>query len=62
MVSHDEPEVPIIVYYTEAVVVNHCELGKDSGCESWRAMISSKCVEIMVLYSEPMVVNHDVIC
>jgi hypothetical protein len=45
---------------TTWVVVNHCELSWDSGCESWCAMIS-KCVGIMVCYSEPMVVNNDVL-
>ena len=46
--------------YAEPVVVKHCGLCLDSGCESWCAMIS-KCVGTMVCYSEPVVVNNDVL-
>ena len=40
----------IIVYYTESLVLYHCQLCRDSGCESWWGMLIQ------------WFVNHGVLC
>ena len=47
--------------YTEPVVLNHGELWWARGCKSWCVMLSQWFCMI-ASYSEPMVVNHVVIC
>ena len=58
MMCNDEP---VFVNCAESVVLNHGEVNQGSGYESWCALLS-QWLSIMVCYTDPIVVNHSVLC